>query len=74
MLDILVGIVAGFAAALLLGIWWRARGPRPKTTVHHSVESFRAVGELVALKVFTQQIVTRTDHLMGEIDSDPIEQ
>lgn len=44
-MNVIIGIVVGFVAALLLGIGWRARGGRPQTGIHHSVESFKAVGE-----------------------------
>ena len=65
----LFGLVIGIAVALIGVAFVRGRrrgDAEAAPTVHSSVDSFRAVGELVVLKVFTQQIVTKTDHLLGD--------
>ncbi len=68
--NMLLGSALGFLGALLVvgGFIWRSKNTPasqpPQTFV--SIEGIRAVGELVVLKVFTQQIITKTDHLFGD--------
>lgn len=68
--NMLLGSALGFLGALLVvgGFIWRSRtvpdSQLPQTYV--SIDGIRAVGELVVLKVFTQQIITKTDHLFGD--------
>ncbi|MCG3197565.1 MAG: DUF4230 domain-containing protein [Candidatus Omnitrophica bacterium] len=68
--NLLAGILVGcllslFAWLALRGMIRKAPKENP-TEVRANLESLRAVGELVVLKVYTQQIVTRTDHLFGD--------
>ena len=67
---ITTGLVIGFLIPVLFWIGFKlARktgGSGSVTEIRSSLESFKAIGELVVLKVFTQQIVTRTDHLFGD--------
>lgn len=68
--NILLGLVLGVLIAVLVVLLLRHRKVRqpslPPISISACIDTIRAVGELVVLKVFTQQIVTRTDHLMGE--------
>lgn len=65
-----IGLVIGVSAAAVVAMWWRARKPRKDESaginVQSSVETLKSVGELVVLKVFTQQIVTKSEHLFGD--------
>lgn len=69
-MDTLIGLLIGFGIAVILYAAWRLRRQdghaQPRTEATHTLESMRAVGELVALKVYTQQVVTRSEHLLGE--------
>lgn len=63
--GILVGI--GVSAAGWMGYRFAGAGKgAPRIESSSSLETLKAVGELVVLKVYTQQIVTRTDHLFGD--------
>lgn len=69
--GLFIGLVAGAAAVAILMMWWKGRRRAsepagPTINVQSSVESLRSVGELVVLKVFTQQIVTKSEHLFGD--------
>lgn len=68
--NLFTGVALGAVAALIAMVIFRlGRRTAPRSApvhVHASVDSIRAVGELVVLKVFTQQIVTKTNHLMGD--------
>jgi hypothetical protein len=63
-----IGLVLGAAAAVIVVLWLRSlrSGGAKRTEIRSSVESMRAVGELVVLKVVTQQIVTQSDHMLGD--------
>lgn len=68
--NMLLGSALGFLGALIVvgGFIWRSKNTsasQPAQT-HVAIEGIRAVGELVVLKVFTQQIITKTDHLFGD--------
>lgn len=69
-MDLLLGLFIGLVTTLLVVVSWQyfRRGMKPSSIVevHANLDAIRSVGELVVLKVFTQQIVTRTDHQMGE--------
>lgn len=65
--TLLFGLVVGFLLALILMVALRRRkGGGPRITTSSSVDAFKSVGELVVLKVFTKQIVTSRDHLLGD--------
>jgi hypothetical protein len=68
--GLVIGLAVGFVLGILawLGLRSLVKRPPPKadTDVRSNLDSLRAVGELVVLKVYTQQIVTRTDHLFGD--------
>jgi hypothetical protein len=71
--NLIFAIFGGVCLAIgaWLGLWWRRRGRRggagaPAISIMSSIEGLRAVGELVVLKVVTQQIVTKSDHLLGD--------
>ena len=67
--GLLIGLFLGVIGMLIASWFWRrsrsAHAPAPDISVHSSIETLKAVGELVVLKVFTQQIVTKSDHLFG---------
>jgi hypothetical protein len=68
--TLLTGVVLGFVLAvaglLAARSFLKGQPKPPNTQIHTSLDTLRAVGELVVLKVYTQQIVTRTDHLFGD--------
>ena len=67
MTDLLIGTVVGFAVAI--GLFWFFKskfGVAPeKPDISHSLMQLKAVGELVAFKLITQQIVTAEQHAAG---------
>ncbi len=65
--SLLIGLVAGFVLAIIVTLLLRRRRRSgPNISVGGSVDTFRSVGELVVLKVFTRQIVTSRDHMLGD--------
>ena len=63
--------VIGFLSAFILFIllWWkffRSRGSGKEVRVYSSIEQLRSVGELVAFKMVTKEIVTASQHWFGE--------
>jgi hypothetical protein len=71
-MDALVGFIIGlvFAAAAAVGLWlYRKKAPQAasRLEIHSSIEEIRTVGELAVLKVLNKEIVTATDHLLGEL-------
>jgi hypothetical protein len=66
--GLLFGLLIGVAGTVIAALWLRGGkgGGAKHTEVRSSVDSMRAVGELVVLKVVTQQIVTQSDHMLGE--------
>jgi hypothetical protein len=60
----IVGLVATAALAAVLVRRRRPSGPR--THIEASIESMRAVGELVAFKIIAKEIVTASDHWLKE--------
>jgi len=64
-IAILLVVVLIFGA-VVIALLRRSPGAGATVEMRASVEHLRAVGELVVLKVFTQQIVTQSDHVMGE--------
>jgi len=69
--GLIVGLVVGFAAAVVLAVLWRARtkagSKGAEVHVYPSIEQLRSVGELVVFKIITKEIVTAADHWFGEI-------
>jgi hypothetical protein len=73
-MDALVGFIIGLvlAAAGALFFWlYRKKAQRAvsRFEIHSSIEEIRSVGELVVLKVLNKEIVTATDHLLGDLGS-----
>ena len=69
MITSLLAVIAALALALCLALIWgylRGRKPRAPTTTFVT-QQIQAVGDLVALKVKTQQIVRHSDHLWGAV-------
>jgi hypothetical protein len=65
--SLLFGLVIGFLLAIIVIVLLRRRKRGgPSITARGSVDTFRSVGELVVLKVFTRQIVTSRDHMLGD--------
>lgn len=63
--------LTGFIAALILLVilWWfffRPRGSGKQIQIYSSIEQIRSVGELVAFKMVTKEIVTASQHWFGE--------
>ncbi len=72
MLGNMLFFVFGFILALvLLLILWqlflRPRGSGKDTAIYSSIEQIRSVGELVAFKMVTKEIVTASQHWLGDI-------
>ena len=42
-------------------------GKAQKTEVHQSIENMRSVGELIVFRLVTKEIVTSTDHGLGDV-------
>lgn len=62
-----IGFIAGGFLFLLL--WWlflRPRGSGRQVKIYSSIEQLRSVGELVAFKMVTKEIVTASQHWFGE--------
>jgi hypothetical protein len=58
-----------FAFILFILLWWiffRSRGSGKEIRVYSSIEQLRSVGELVAFKMVTKEIVTASQHWFGE--------
>jgi len=65
-----IGAIAGFAGAIGVFLLIKNRGKKglrgSDVHVHASIEDLRSVGELVAFKMITKEIVTAADHWFGE--------
>ena len=62
-----MGVIAAFIIFILL--WWlffRPRGSGRQIKIYSSIEQLRSVGELVAFKMVTKEIVTASQHWFGE--------
>jgi gas vesicle protein len=66
----LIGAVAGFVVAVVVVLFLKKRGKRglrgADVRVYASIEDLRSVGELVAFKMITKEIVTAAEHWFGE--------
>jgi len=63
----LIGFITAFIIFILL--WWlffRPRGSGRQVKIYSSIEQLRSVGELVAFKMVTKEIVTASQHWFGE--------
>ena len=63
--------ILGFFLAFILFIilWWlffRPRGSGKEVRIYSSIEQLRSVGELVAFKMVTKEIVTASQHWFGD--------
>ena len=75
MMEMLAGVAVGMVLAggalLALRLAWRRGAPGaaagPALRVAASIEQIRSVGELVAFKVVTKEVVTAVDHWFGEV-------
>lgn len=67
MTDVLIGVGIGVAVAAVAGWFLRAKLSRkpPEPEISHSLQQLKAVGELIAFKMVTQQIVTAEEHVAG---------
>lgn len=68
----IVSGMVGFAlCAGMFGVLWIAklRTPRKRSGIDavSTIEKFRSVGELVAFKIITKEIITTSDHWFGEV-------
>jgi len=66
-IGILVGLLLAVSAYAALRSLVRPPLPSKRTPIQVSIEQMRSVGELVAFKVVTKEVVTRTDHWFGEV-------
>ncbi len=74
MADVLIGFGGGLVVALTALLTWRlARGRRrgaadrlPALEIQHFTTSMRAVGELSVFRVMTKEVITASDHWLGE--------
>lgn len=63
----LIGFIACLVLALATTLMLRRKGKsEPKVKIFSSVEEMRAIGELHVFKVVTKEIVTETNHVLGE--------
>jgi len=66
----LIGAIVGVAAAVAVFVVFKRRAktarPRGEVHVYPSIEELRSVGELVAFKMITKEIVTAADHWFGQ--------
>jgi len=63
----MIGFVSAFILFIL--VWWmffRRRGSGRQVKIYSSIEQLRSVGELVAFKMVTKEIVTASQHWFGE--------
>ncbi|MEX2215674.1 MAG: DUF4230 domain-containing protein [Phycisphaeraceae bacterium] len=67
-MELVIGIVIGVAVALALALFIVARRSKKTMAVqtHSSLIEMRSVGELVVFKVVTKEIVTASQHWLGE--------
>jgi len=66
-LFVMIGFMSAFILFIL--IWWiffRRRGSGRQVKIYSSIEQLRSVGELVAFKMVTKEIVTASQHWFGE--------
>ncbi len=71
MSENIISAVIGFVLAFIFFIilWWlffRPRGTGREIKIYSSIEQLRSVGELVAFKMVTKEIVTASQHWFGE--------
>ncbi len=68
----LVGLVIGVAGVIILMLLFRARrrarsaSPPSTPTIESFITSMRAVGELSVFRVMTKEVITASDHWLGE--------
>ena len=63
----IIGFLSAFILFILLWrIFFRSRGSGKEIRVYSSIEQLRSVGELVAFKMVTKEIVTASQHWFGE--------
>ena len=71
--DVVIGFGGGLVVALTALVVWRLarrtrrRDPgRPTLEIQHFVTSMRAVGQLSVFRVMTKEVITASDHWLGE--------
>jgi hypothetical protein len=70
--NVLIGFGGGIVVMLVALLTWRiARGRRrresqPALQIQHFTTSMRAVGELSVFRVMTKEVITASDHWLGE--------
>jgi hypothetical protein len=73
--DFLIGFLVGLGAVLLAAATWkvarrgrrRGGGPGARTVNHESfITSMKAVGELNVFRIMTKEVITASDHWLGE--------
>jgi len=66
-LVIVLILLLSIAVGALIFVTRRKRTEPVPVRIHSSIESIRSIGQLSALRIFTKEIVTETDHSWGEI-------
>lgn len=75
MADVVIGFGGGLVVAVTAYVTWRLarRGRRrrdqdsaPSLQIQHFTTSMRAVGELSVFRVMTKEVITASDHWLGE--------
>lgn len=73
MADVLIGFGGGLVVTLTALFTWRLARGRRRTggggqalEIQHFVTSMRAVGELSVFRVMTKEVITASDHWLGE--------
>ncbi len=72
MSENIIFVLLGFvlSSILFIALWWlffRPRGSGKEVRIYSSIEQLRSVGELVAFKMVTKEIVTASQHWFGDI-------
>ena len=70
--DIIISGIAGFCIAVVaFSILWLKKIRMPsksgKVEIYSTIDKFRSVGELVVFKIITKEIITASDHWLGEV-------
>lgn len=68
-MEVLIAGIAGFVAAIVIAaLFIMARSKRHiNVQTHSSLLEMRSVGELTVFKVVTKEIVTATEHFLGDV-------
>jgi hypothetical protein len=68
-MELIIGLAVGFGAAAMLALSIVVRRSKRGVQVqsHSSIVEMRSVGELIIFKVITKEIVTASEHILGDV-------